>query len=120
MTDTTGTKKPRRTPEEIARETIVEYLGSVPLIRMQAQHAASAFGDKVDSAYLLGAALKLGSLSHESLLAMLTRAVEKVTPTLDAEASWAEHSIGFVWDSEEHRYGEFRAYMAGFADGHPA
>jgi len=32
----------------------------------------------------------------------------------EAEAAWAEHSIGFAWDSEEHRYGEYRAFLAGF------
>ncbi len=32
----------------------------------------------------------------------------------DAEKAWEEHSIGFAWDSEDHRYGEFRAYVAGY------
>lgn len=112
------TSKPRPTPEQFARDAIVSYLGSVPVIRMQAQHNASTLGGNVDSAYLVGAALQLGSLSHESLLTLIVRGIEAATAATpaDAEAAWANHSIGFTWDSEQHRYGEYRAYLAGFAD----
>lgn len=30
------------------------------------------------------------------------------------ELAWAEHSIGFAWDSEAHQYGELRAFLAGY------
>lgn len=105
-------------PEGIARDAIVQYLGSVPVIRMEAQHAARAFGDTVDSAYLAGAALRLGSISHESLLALITRAIEMDRGAVDVEMAWADHCIGFTWETEEQRYAEYRAFRAGFAARH--
>ena len=34
-----------------------------------------------------------------------------------AEAAWGEHSIGFVFESDDQEYGEKRAYLAGFEAG---
>lgn len=66
---------PGETDELIARATIVDYLSRSPLVAAQAAFAASAFGDEVDSGYLAGAALRLGALSHESLIALVASGV---------------------------------------------
>ncbi|MDL5351176.1 hypothetical protein [Microbacterium sp. zg-YB36] len=37
-----------------------------------------------------------------------------------AEAAWADHSIGFTWRDEGHLYGEYRMFMAGYMAGSTA
>ena len=34
-----------------------------------------------------------------------------------AQAIWDEHTIGFTWRDEEHRYGEWRMFLVGFEAG---
>lgn len=109
-----------RTPEPAldadapAREILFAFLASIPAVRVRAaSYARSAVRD-VDLSVLISAARDLGIFGPTQLLELVKHSITSSLNPLGAEEAWAEHSIGFVWDSEEHRYGEYRAFLAGY------
>lgn len=58
-----------------ARDVIVRFFSEMPEVHAAASSAAEAFSGNVDSGFLIGAAVKLGSISRESLLELVTQAI---------------------------------------------
>lgn len=100
--------------EKRAREILFTFLASIPAVRVRASSYARSGGTDVDLHILASAARDMGVFAESHLLELVKTTIAKTTNPLTAEEAWAEHSVGFVWDSEKERYGEYRAYLAGY------
>lgn len=102
------------THEDPAEKILSEFLLAIPAVRERAaQYTKSAGWDTGPFRTLTAAASDAAVFGHDNMLA-LVRAALASKPTVTAEEAWADHSVGMAWDSEKHRYGEYRQFLAGF------
>lgn len=103
-------------PAEAAEKILHDFLTSIPAVRDRAAGYARSLGRSVDLRILTSAASDAMALEHDSLLTLVQTTIDAVAgkPSVTAEEAWAEHSIGMVWDSKEHHYGEYRQFLSGF------
>lgn len=107
---------PNSVIDTAAEKVLYDFITSIPAVRIRADADARARGRKVDlqdPATIISAAVEAKIFGRGNLLALVNAALS-AKPTMTAEEAWAEHSIGMVWDSAEHRYGEYRQFLAGF------
>lgn len=99
-----------------AEQILFTFLASIPAVRARASVYAQSLGKAVDLLVLTAAARDGSVLDHSNMLALVKASIEKVITrsTVTAEEAWADHSIGMAWNSEEHQYGEYRQFLAGF------
>ena len=102
------------THDDPAEKILTEFLLAIPAVRDRAaQYAQSVGWDTGPFRTLTAAASDAAVFGHDNMLA-LVRAALAAKRTVTAEEARADHSTGMTWDSDEHRYGEYRQFLAGF------